>query len=248
MSGWIIPGWPAPANVRAGFTTRKGGVSQAPYAALNLGTHVGDDMAAVARNRAIVQGGLPSEPCWLEQVHGVQVVRADAPDSRVADASFTRCADTVCVVMVADCLPVLFCDRHGEVVAAAHAGWRGLLGGVLEATIAAMQTEPRELMAWLGPAIGPSHFEVGPEVREAFVANAWSDAASFVAGKGDRWMADIFSLARARLQRAGLAADAVFGGGVCTVSDRERFFSYRRDGRCGRMSAFIWLEGARPAA
>lgn len=241
MSDWLIPQWPAPAGVRAVFSTRTGGVSLGEFASLNLGTHVGDDPTRVAQNRARLRALLPAEPCWLEQVHGIEVVRADAPRSRHADAAVTDQPGAVCVVMVADCLPVLFCARDGSVVGAAHAGWRGLAGGVLEATIAAMGCAPEALLAWMGPAIGPAAFEVGPEVRAAFVAQDAGHAAAFAAGQGDRWMADLFSLARRRLERAGLAPEAIFGGGVCTVSDPARFFSYRRDGRTGRMGAFIWL-------
>ncbi|MCX9157006.1 peptidoglycan editing factor PgeF [Niveibacterium sp. 24ML] len=242
----IRPDWPAPPAVHAFFSTRKGGVSHAPYDQLNLGTHVGDRADDVMRNRSLVRALLPAEPAWLEQVHGIQVVRADAADGRCADASVSVAEGAVCVVMVADCLPVLFCDRRGRVVAAAHAGWRGLLGGVLESTLAAMQVPPGEVLAWLGPAIGPVQFEVGPEVRDAFVAHDARDAMHFRTGLGDRWLADIFALARARLLRAGLAAGAVSGGGVCTVSDPERFYSYRRDGVCGRMGAFIWLDPGAP--
>jgi len=248
MSEWIVPDWPAPPGVRAFFTTRKGGVSLAPYAELNLGTHVGDDPMAVAANRARLRSRLPAEPCWLDQVHGVAVVDAALATQRRADAAFTSAADVPCVVMVADCLPVLFCDRTGQVVAAAHAGWRGLLDGVLEATLARMGVPASTVIAWLGPAIGPDRFEVGPEVRDAFLARTPEDAAFFRRGSGDRWLADIFGLARARLGRAGLGADAVFGGGLCTVSDPVRFFSYRRDGVCGRMGAFIWRAGAHPEA
>ncbi len=247
MRDWIVPDWPVPPAVRAVFTSRKGGVSLAPYAELNLGTHVGDDPAAVSANRARVRTMLPAEPCWLDQVHGVTVVDAAVAPERKADAAFTSVANTPCVVMVADCLPVLFCDRAGTVVAAAHAGWRGLLDGVLEATLTKMGTPSAAVIAWLGPAIGPDRFEVGPEVRDAFVAKAPQDAVCFRQGEGDRWFADIFGLARARLVRAGLGADAIFGGGVCTVSDPTRFFSYRRDGVCGRMGAFIWIAGDRPA-
>ncbi|QSI75477.1 peptidoglycan editing factor PgeF [Niveibacterium microcysteis] len=247
MNDWIIPDWPAPPSVRAIFTTRKGGVSLAPYADLNLGTHVGDDPAAVSANRARVRALLPAEPCWLEQVHGVTVVDAALPAERRADAAFVAVPDVPCVVMVADCLPVIFCNRAGTVVAAAHAGWRGLLDGVLEATLAKMGVPVSDVIAWLGPAIGPDSFAVGPEVRDAFVSRAGDDAGCFRSGTGDRWFADIFGLARARLRRAGLGADAVFGGGVCTVSDPARFFSYRRDGACGRMGAFIWIAGDRSA-
>ncbi len=238
----ILPDWPAPPWVRAFFTTREGGASVTPYASLNLGTHVGDMPAAVQENRRRVAQGLTAEPVWLNQVHGTCVVDAGDPFTRAADAVFARAPGAVCVVMVADCLPVLFCDRAGSVVAAAHAGWRGLACGVLEATIAAMQVPAGDLMAWLGPAIGPAAFEVGPEVREAFVADMAETSACFVASCGDRLLADIFALARARLARAGLAQNAIFGGGQCTVSDPQRFFSYRRDGVTGRMGAFIWLD------
>lgn len=243
MNDWLIPEWPAPPSVRAFFTTRNGGISRGAYASLNLGTHVADDSQAVAANRERVGQRLPAEPCWLEQVHGTAVVRADAPATRTADAAVTEAAGAVCVVMVADCLPVLLCARDGSVVGAAHAGWRGLVGGVLEAAIHAMNRSPSELLAWLGPAIGPQAFEVGPDVREAFLKVDPANAVAFVAGAGDRWMADLFALARRRLVAAGLAPAAIFGGGVCTVSDPERFFSYRRDGRTGRMGAFIWRDG-----
>jgi YfiH family protein len=241
----IVPDWPAPASVRAFFTTREGGVSAAPYASLNLGTHVGDSAEAVAENRRRVGQGLPATPAWLTQVHGVRVVDAAHPATHEADAAFAQTPGVVCVVMVADCLPVLFCDRTGSVVAAAHAGWRGLADGVLEATIAAMNVPASGLLAWLGPAIGPTVFEVGPEVRERFVSEIPKAAACFLPGKGDRLFADIFALARLKLQRAGIAEAAIHGGGVCTVSDSQRFFSYRRDGTTGRMGAFIWID--RPA-
>jgi len=238
----IAPQWPAPANVRAFFTTRKGGVSLPPYAELNLGTHVGDASDAVVRNRVLVSNLLPTEPAWLDQVHGVKVVCAEAPATRRADASVAVQPGAVCVVMVADCLPVLLCNRAGSVVGAAHAGWRGLLDGVLESTLAAMNVPPHEVLAWLGPAIGPTQFEGGPEVRQAFVERDARDAVHFRIGRDDRWLADIFGLARARLTRAGVNSDAVSGGGDCTVSDPLRFFSYRREGVCGRMGAFIWMD------
>ncbi|MCL2658712.1 MAG: peptidoglycan editing factor PgeF [Betaproteobacteria bacterium] len=241
----IVPDWSAPANVRAFFTMRAGGVSQPPYASLNLGDHVGDVPQAVTANRLRVASMLPTEPVWLNQVHGVQAVDAANPQTRDADAVFARVSGTVCAVMVADCLPVLFCDRVGRAVGAAHAGWRGLSGGVLEACIAAMSCPPDELLAWLGPAIGPDAFEVGPEVREHFVVDDAQTASCFKQGRGDRWMADIFALARRRLSRAGVRDDAVFGGDECTFSDAARFFSYRRDGRTGRMGAFIWLDPLR---
>lgn len=238
---WIVPDWPAPARVRALSTTRAGGVSVAPYDSLNLGTHVGDDPANVAANRAQVRRIVPSEPAWLNQVHGTVVVDAASvagvPD---ADASVSRTPGAVCVVMTADCLPVLLCDRAGTVVGAAHAGWRGLHGGVIEATVTAMQVAPADVIAWLGPAIGPTAFEVGDEVRAAFVAvDAIADAAFKPAGQPGKWLADIYLLARQRL--AALGVTAVYGGDCCTVSESRRFFSYRRDGVTGRMASLVWL-------
>lgn len=238
---WIVPDWPAPARVRALSTTRAGGVSVAPYDSLNLGIHVGDDPASVADNRAQVRRIVPSEPAWLNQVHGTAVVDAASvagvPD---ADASVSRTPGAVCVVMTADCLPVLLCDRAGTVVGAAHAGWRGLHGGVIEATVAAMQVAPGDVIAWLGPAIGPAAFEVGDEVRAAFVAvDASADSAFKPAGQPGKWLADIYLLARQRL--AALGVTAVYGGDCCTVSESQRFFSYRRDGVTGRMGTLVWL-------
>lgn len=240
--GWIIPEWPAPANVRALVTTRAGGVSRPPYTDLNLGLHVGDDEAAVQRNREIVSALLPAAPCWLDQVHGTDVADADARHAKepvCADAAIARSPASVCVVMTADCLPVLLCDTTGSVVAAAHAGWRGLASGVLEAAVGRMACAPASVMAWLGPAIGPSHFEVGDEVRATFVAADAAAARAFVPGKGrGKWMADLFALARLRLAAAGVTQ--VSGGALCTYADRERFYSYRRDGVTGRFASLIW--------
>jgi YfiH family protein len=238
---YLTPDWPAPAGVRAAFTLRTGGVSLAPFDSLNTGAHVGDAAAAVIENRRrVVRSlGLPSEPQWLEQVHGAEVADLDAADPRArADAAFTHAAGRVCAVQVADCLPVLLAARDGSAVAAAHCGWRGLAGGVLEATVRALGVPANELFAWLGPAIGPGAFEVGEEVRAAFVAGDARAAAAFVANPRGRWQCDLFELARQRL--AALQVPAVYGGGVCTHDDPQRFFSYRRDGRCGRMAALIW--------
>ena len=235
----IVPDWPAPSRVKSLMTTRKGGVSYAPWASFNLGDHVGDDLAHVAANRARLRQGLPSEPGWLKQVHSASVVETGASVPQ-ADASFTRQAGTVSVVLTADCLPVLLCDRAGSVVAAAHAGWRGLADGVLEATVAAMKVPPADILAWMGAAIGPQAFEVGDEVRQVFVAQHPQAAAAFVAHAPGKWLADIYLLARIRLQ--GIGVQAVYGGGSCTFTDSERFFSYRRDGVTGRMAALIWLE------
>lgn len=241
---WIRPDWPAPARVRALSTTRSGGVSVSPYDSLNLGVHVGDVPASVAANRAALRDVLPGEPCWLNQVHGTRVVDAAHPDGVPdADAVVSRSAGAVCVVMTADCLPVLLCDRAGSVVGAAHAGWRGLQGGVIEATVAAMQVSPSEVIAWLGPAIGLTAFEVGDEVRAAFVGDAAVAAAAFQpSATPGKWLADIYLLARQRLQVLGV--NSISGGDLCTVTDRERFFSYRRDGVTGRMASLIWLDPA----
>jgi len=264
--GCIIPDWPAPPNVKALQTTRHGGVSIAPYDSLNLGDHIGDTPHAVARNRQLLFPLMPSEPVWLNQVHGVAVVNADATSCPPqADACIATHPAAVCVVMTADCLPVLLCNDDGSLVGAAHAGWRGLCGGVIERTVRAMDTPPQTLMAWLGPAIGPLAFEVGEEVREAFVAMQPQASAAFTpyhqpvptmgtgvgstlpsrermparAGEGVKYLADIYLLARQRLEALGITR--IYGGGLCTYSDRMRFFSYRRDGMTGRMGTFIWL-------
>lgn len=243
---WIVPRWPAPARVQALFTTRAGGVSAAPYDSLNLGLHVGDRLADVARNREIVRATLPAEPLWLQQVHGTYVARPDAgfPGGE-ADAALTRSPGTVCAVMVADCLPVLLCDRDASVVACAHAGWRGLSAGVLERTLDEMDCPRDRVLAWMGPAIGPHAFEVGRDVRDAFLSARREDAACFRdkapgAGGEPKWWADLPELARRRLRRAGV--EALYGGKHCTFSDPQRFFSHRRDGRCGRHAALIWMD------
>ncbi len=242
MSGqWIVPEWEAPAAVRALVTTRHGGVSLPPYDAMNLGGHVGDAEAAVAQNRAILRALLPAEPKWLKQVHATAVAEADAATGEAeADASVARCKGTVCAVMVADCLPLLLCDRAGTVVAAAHAGWRGLAAGVIERTVRAMGVEPGSLMVYLGPAIGPGAFEVGDEVRQAFTDFDREAAAAFAPAAPGKWLADIYLLARQRLARLGV--ERVSGGGFCTYTEKERFFSYRRDRATGRMAALIWLD------
>lgn len=239
----IIPDWPAPANVRSLITTRSGGVSAAPYASLNLGDHVGDNPQHVKHNRAVLSTHLPAEPRWLKQVHGIAVADACMTGAE-ADASVAFQAGEVCAVLTADCLPVLLCDQSGTVVGAAHAGWRGLLNGVIESTVAAMQVPSSSLLAYLGPAIGPQAFEVGDEVRAAFVAADPEAASAF--SPSDRqaetrkWLADIYRLARLRLEKLGVAG--VYGGGLCTYADAELFFSYRRDGVTGRMASLIWLE------
>lgn len=295
----LLPEWPAPAGVRAAFTLRGGGVSSAPYDTLNLGAHVGDDPASVRENRRRLREmlRLPTEPVWLEQVHGTAVfdldgvdhaeaaggesARSDAaslpsPPLRVAigrelgdesgqkppghsrwaglpgeattsavrraraDAATTHRSGRVCVIQVADCMPVLFAARNGSAVGAAHAGWRGLAGGVLEATARSMRVPPRELLVWLGPAISQENFEVGEDVRSAFVAADAGAASAFLPNTRGRWQCDLYELGRRRL--AALGVENVFGGGWCTYADPARFFSFRRDGQCGRMAALIWLE------
>jgi YfiH family protein len=237
---WIVPDWPAPANVRALVTTRAGGVSRGPYAALNLATHVGDDPAAVAENRRRLRAQLPAEPLWLNQVHGSRVVdAAGAAPGIEADAAFSHAKRLVCVVQTADCLPVLLCDEAGTAVAAAHAGWRGLAGGVIEAVVKAMDVAPGRLMAWLGPAIGPQAFEVGAEVRETFLAHAPEAESAFAAKENGKWLADLYRLAGQRLNALGITR--VFGGGFCTFHE-ERFYSFRRDKATGRMASLVWLE------
>lgn len=238
---FIFPDWPAPANVKTVQTTRAGGVSIAPYATLNLGLHVGDDPVRVNHNRMRLAPLMPSEPVWLEQVHGTAVASADAAACRVvADACIARHRGAVCGVMTADCLPVLLCDEDGTVVGAAHAGWRGLCDGVLEATVEEMGVAPHKLLAWLGPAISQEHFEVGGEVRDAFIAHQAQAAEAFIAqGESGKYRADIYLLARQRLHALGVPR--IFGGEHCTFGEHELFFSHRRDDVTGRMGTFIWL-------
>jgi hypothetical protein len=257
-SDWLVPQWPAPAGVRAVCTTRAGGVSAPPYDTLNLGTHVGDDAACVARNRALLQAALGARPVFLNQVHGahMQALGPQTPDGLEADGAFTRARGLACTMMVADCLPILLCDTRGTMVAAVHAGWRGLAGsggaGVVETIyqqfMAQGVAEPAqaaiELIAWLGPCIGPQAFEVGSEVRDAFTAAAPQAAACFRPLPEGKWLANLPALARQRLQAAGVSQ--VYGNDSspawCTVGNPSRFFSYRRDRVSGRQAACIWLE------
>ena len=242
MADLFSPDWPAPANVRSLQTRRGGGVSQPPWDSFNLGDHVGDAPEDVARNRQLLCDLLPTAPCWLKQVHGVKVVDATiAPPGIEADASFCRQSGAVCVIMTADCLPVLFCDRAGTIVAAAHAGWRGLADGVLEATVAAMQAPANGIVAWFGPAAGPDAYEIGSEVFEAFVSRDAAAAAAFAPTRPGHWKVDLYALARQRLAAVGVAD--VHGGGLCTISDPARFFSHRRDRRSGRIATLAWIEG-----
>lgn len=240
---FIKPDWPAPAGIRALATIRAGGASRPPFDSLNLGGQVGDDPAAVRKNRETLRAFLPAEPKWLEQVHGTAVAVADNMREPVkADAAVAFQPGTVCAVLTADCLPVLFCDRHGTRVAAAHAGWRGLAAGVLEASVDAMQCDPADIMAWLGPAIGPQAFEVDGEVREVFVRDLPGTQTAFAAAQAGKWLADIYELARLRLARAGV--QQVYGAGFCTHADAARFYSYRRDKTTGRMASLIWRQDA----
>lgn len=238
---WIEADWPAPAGLRAVFTTRQGGVSTGAHASLNLGGHVGDMPAHVAENRRRLREALalPAEPYWLDQVHGTDVAHAGL-GPREADAAVTSEAGQVLAVMTADCLPVALASRDGRELGLAHAGWRGLASGVLEATVSSMATDPGELRAWLGPAIGPDAFEVGPEVREAFLRQDAGAATCFRPSPAGRWLADLAGLARLRL--AALGIHEVHGGGPCTHAAAGEFFSHRRDGTTGRMAALLWRE------
>jgi YfiH family protein len=243
MSGipLLIPDWPLPPGVRAVQTTRAGGFSSGPWGRLNLALHTGDDPLTVYRNRLRLTEalGLPKEPVWPRQVHGAGVAQADTmTEDTPADAVVARTSGPICCVQTADCLPVLFASADGHRVAAAHAGWRGLVAGVLEAAVQAMECPPEQITAWLGPAIGAEAFEVGPEVRAAFLARDPEAMKAFRSGAGDRWFADVYRLARQRLRSAGIRD--IHGGGRCTYSEPETFFSYRRDGVCGRMGTLIW--------
>ncbi|WP_326540210.1 peptidoglycan editing factor PgeF [Pseudorhodoferax sp.] len=242
----LVPDWPAPARVQALHSLRSGGVSAAPYDSLNLGDHVGDEAAAVQRNRALLAARLGAEPVFMQQVHGTAVERLPSAQAvPVADACMSLAPGVACTIMVADCLPVLFCDTAGRAVAAAHAGWRGLAAGVLENTVAALRraVPQAQWLAWLGPCIGPEAFEVGDEVRAAFLAQSTAAAACFRPHTPGKWLADLPALARLRL--AGLALQGIHGNDSsapwCTVSDSSRFFSHRRDRVSGRMAACIWL-------
>jgi YfiH family protein len=234
--------WPAPAHVRAVTTTRIGGFSSGSYESLNLGDHVGDDAEAVRRNRALLRDTFRiPEPSWLKQVHGIDVVEAEFGQAgAVGDGSYTEMVGTVCAVLTADCLPVFLCDRQGTKVAILHAGWRGLAAGVIESGVLAMRMPGEELLAWLGPGIGPESYEVGDDVRSAFVGQNADAAAAFRAHGDGKWLVDMYALARQRLQ--GMGVSAVYGGDHCTFRERSRFFSYRRDGATGRMASLIWLE------
>jgi len=238
---WIVPDWPAPTNVKAFITTRAGGSSQGPYASFNLGLRTDDDARVVAANRDRLRAIVPQEPKWLRQVHGSIVVEADPlADSPEADAAVARRPGTVCAVLVADCVPVLLADQAGTTVAIAHAGWRGLASGVIENTVGQMALSPGQLLAYLGPGIGPRAFEVGADVRDAFLAHDPRSEPAFAPHTPGKWLADLYQLARQRLN--GIGITNVYGGGHCTYSDPQRFFSYRRERITGRMAALIWRD------
>lgn len=241
-TGFLTADWPAPANVKTLITTRQGGVSEGVFHSLNVGAHVGDNPEHVARNREIVQAQIGVPVAYLNQIHSSKVVNtADALANLTdADASVDTTGQAACASMTADCLPVLFCDKAGTVVSAAHAGWRGLAGGVLENTVREMAVDPLEIMAYLGPAIGPEAFEVGQDVFDAFTAQMPGAERAFEAIGDGKYLADIYALARMVLQREGVSM--IFGGHHCTVLERDTFFSYRRDGQTGRMVSVVWLE------
>lgn len=239
----IIPDWPAPANIRALSTTRQGGVSQSPFDSFNLGGHVSDERHSVDQNRAqlTIQAQLPEPPRWLNQVHGHHVINSQDWQLDIkADAIFSHQKEHVCTIMTADCLPILLCNQQGDTVAAIHAGWRSLAAGIIEQTIRFFQCDPHSIMAWLGPAIGPKQFEVGHDVYDIFCSHFPQAAQAFEATDGSHYLCDIYHLAKQRLIEHGVTA--IYGGDLCTVSDKQRFFSYRRDGKTGRMASMIWIQ------
>ena len=241
----MTPDWDAPKQIKAFMTTRQGGVSSPPWDSLNLATHVGDQPLQVEENRRRLQevAKLPTEPLWLDQRHtAISVEHTGAEDrTPIADASFTYQPNRVCAVMTADCLPLLVCDRNAMVVAAIHAGWRGLYGGVIEGCLKSMGVAADDLMVWMGVAIGPEAFEVGPEVREVFIRDSVESEMAFTVGNSEgKWLADIYQLATLRLQKLGVSA--IYGGGDCSYRQRDQFFSFRREGQTGRMASLIWIE------
>jgi polyphenol oxidase len=238
---WLQPDWPAPANVHSATTLRTGGVSTGEYTSLNPATHVGDNADSVSQNRQIIKMmlNLPSEPIWLNQTHSNRAVKAIATDTpQQADASYTNQPSVVCAVMTADCLPLLVCSLDGSEIAAIHAGWRGLLDGVIDNTINGLKN--KDLLVWLGPAIGSERFEVGNEVRAAYIEQSAEYTPAFKQHSQDKWLANIYQLARINL--AVLGINKVYGGNFCTVTDKERFYSYRRDQVTGRMATLIWRD------
>ncbi|MGO2010688.1 MAG: peptidoglycan editing factor PgeF [Pseudoalteromonas sp.] len=238
----LTPTWPAPQNIGALSTTRKGGDSQPPFASLNLGLHVGDNPNTVNSNRAVLTAQLPALPVWLNQVHSGDVINVDKHFDKTclydADALFTRVKNQPLAIMTADCLPILLATRCGSEIAAIHGGWRGLSAGIINNTLAQFSVERADIIAWLGPAIGAGNFEVGSEVKAIFEAEHSSHQAAFIAEPNDKFLADIYSIAKQQLNLLGVKD--VFGGEYCTVSQSELFFSYRRDGQTGRMASVIW--------
>ena len=240
---WLPADWPVPENIHAGSTTRSGGISKSPYDSLNLAAHVGDDVKNVLHNRQLLINklNLPAEPAWLEQVHGCRIIDpADATKKGQADGAYTRCANHVCVVLTADCLPLLICDRGGHETAAIHIGWRGYAKNIIAFAIKAFSQHPRNLLAWIGPCISAGYYEVGAEVREACMINNRESSDAFTPSRKGHWFADIQLLVRLQLRNCGL--DNIFGGEYCTYRDRELFYSYRRDGITGRIASMIWMD------
>lgn len=240
---WLEADWPAPDCIRAGITLRQGGVSKPPYDSFNLATHVGDEPTKVNQNRAILNESLnlSGEPQWLEQVHSTKaVILPNEVAIPKADASYTTDKNIVCAVMTADCLPLLITDKHGSCVAAIHAGWRGLCDGIVEATIKKLPVESETLMVWLGPAIGADVYEVGKEVYDAFTKDHEEAKQAFTATSEGHWLFDIYGLARLRLSKMGITQ--IYGSDHCTLSEEDKFFSYRRDDVTGRMASLIWIE------
>jgi len=239
---WILPDWAAPAQIHAFATTRIGGISTNGYRSLNLASHVEDEPGAVLGNRQRLRAALrlPAEPQWLEQTHSTRVIDLTHEATRMGDAAITRQPRQIAVVMTADCLPVLLCNQHGSEVAAAHAGWRGLHAGILEQTVKRMHSSPAQILAWLGPAISQAHFEVGEEVRDAFIRHDEQAASAFRPSKPGHYLADLYQLARQRLNKSGVAH--ISGGQNCTYAEAGRFFSFRREAKTGRQASMIWID------
>lgn len=239
---WILPDWAAPAQIHAVATTRAGGVSANGYSSLNLASHVGDEPGAVTANRQRLRAALrlPAEPEWLEQTHSTRVIDLSREAARTGDAAITRQPRQIAVVMTADCLPVLLCNQHGTEVAAAHAGWRGLHAGILEHTVKRMHSAPAQILAWLGPAISQAHFEVGEEVRDAFIRHDEQAASAFLLNKPGHYLADLYQLARQRLKKTGIGH--ISGGQSCTYAEANQFFSFRREAKTGRQASLIWID------
>jgi YfiH family protein len=249
MSDFIYPDWPAPDHVKSVMTTRSGGKSLPPFDSMNLGLHVDDERSVVLENRLVLKRklALPSDPLWLNQVHGTTIANhAQFESGADADAVVSHAVGDVCAIMTADCLPVLFCNKQGTAVAAAHAGWRGLQSGILEKSVIRMDCDPDDIMVWLGAAISQESFEVGGEVRQAFVSVYNESEAAFIKNpqNSEKWLADIYELARIHLGKVGISNEAIYGGGRCTYKEDAVFFSYRREVCTGRMASLIWLSQA----